>query len=848
MPQSTANIASSQYCEGQSGYTTRRTVAQLYCLRCFMLSCLYFSVIPLARAQGPISLPQGQVGMTYSTSIKTEGGLAPLEWRLAKGELPPGLRFSENGKVEGKPTAAKRDAYSFTVSVSDSSQPRETTMMEFSIVIRAAQLRITGVAQEAATLRIVGVAAVDDPAALPAIAVAPATGASAPSAQQSAQNPCASGQLPFWNRPPKAGEVTLDGCAEIRGIAAVQVGVLPAGSSLTCADPSKYPQNITARLLPGASGATTVEFLANLPSPLVGGQLVCIAEMTSANVVVKTSQPHPVPNALTTSPSACASAKELPTIVGTLVNGQTTLIGCTEAGFTGVEISIDNASPQVACSNLNPNNSAQKSSTYLTNQSPGDSFAQFSAQIGPLKTGQQVCLIEIDKNNSPGKVMSSPSVVKSEPEQTVQTCESTSTAYFPEPPVTGRKVISGCAGQAPGVRVLVYANESKNPCPTIFSDPSQPGLATVIDNVSANVDHKTGIFQAELANALSDNELICAYSVGADQNPPVVVTKWGYEEPNSFMGRTRYYLSTGVELSQDNQQFSNQDLYLGFALDRNWIRGAPDAWLTRLLNSEFSAQLTSIPVAASSTTTTSSTTSQSVSTFITSRKAAVVGGDIYAPLYFRAFKGWFGSQTTAFFAPIIKGGLQTITSGALSASTPAPGTTTATTTINSEGLYYFWGMGIRLGDLKLHRSWNVGPEILSHLDLTFGQWQNFEQCKHASSCTPGADGTVPSSQLYQPWLVALEGQFNVPKTPVIVGFKATKPVFSGAGQGDLRFYFGVKLDIGCIYKSFKGGTTPSFLQCSDDQVPASNTASNSPTSTPAKSNAPTTANGTTKTQ
>ena len=253
-------------------------------------------------------------------------------------------------------------------------------------------------------------------------------------------------------------------------------------------------------------------------------------------------------------------------------------------------------------------------------------------------------------------------------------------------------------------------------------------------------------------------------------------------------------------------------------------------------------------MAASSTTTTNSTTSQSVSTFITSRKAAVVGGDIYAPLYFRAFKGWFGSQTTAFFAPIIKGGLQTITSGALSASTPAPGTTTATTTVNSEGLYYFWGMGMRLGDLKLHRSWNVGPEILSHLDLTFGQWQNFEQCKHASNCTPGADGTVPSSQLYQPWLLALEGQFNVPKTPVIVGFKATKPIFSGGGQGDLRFYFGVKLDVGCIYKSFKGGTTPSFLQCSDDQASSSNTASNSATSTPAKGSAPTSTNGATKTQ
>jgi hypothetical protein len=603
--------------------------------RLVLIWILPFLFIQSSQAQNSISLPPGQQGTPYFKQITTEGGLAPLSWKLAGGELPPGMHVSGDGKVEGKPTAAKRDTYSFTVSVSDSSQPPETATMQFLIVIHAAPLRITGVAQEPTRLKIVGVAAVDDPTATPTV---------------------------------------------------TKTAVAPV-----------IKQNSTTDDAPNAS----------IPS------------------------------------------QTIPSGAGTPAT--------------------DASSPAAPQSPQNP-------------------------------------------------------------------CVSTPTAYFPEPPVTGRKVVSGCAGQARGARVVVYRPEGTNECPASFPDlTTKPWPKGVIDNVPATVDLKTGIFQAELANALSENELICPYSVSADQNPPVVTTKWGYEEPTSFMGRTRYYLSTGVELSQDNQQFSNQDLYLGFALDRNWIRGAPDAWLTILLNSEFSAQLASIPVAASSTTTTNSTTSQSVSTFITSRKAAVVGGDIYVPLYFRAFKGWFGSQTTAFFAPIIKGGLQTITSGALSASTPAPGTTTTTTTVNSEGLYYFWGMGIRLGDLKLHRSWNVGPEILSHLDLTFGQWQNFEQCKHASNCTPGADGTVPSSQLYQPWLLALEGQFNVPKTPVIIGFKATKPMFSGGGQGDLRFYFGVKLDVGCIYKSFKGGTTPSFLQCTDDQPAASDTNS-SGNATPVSSN------------
>ncbi len=181
------------------------------------------------------------------------------------------------------------------------------------------------------------------------------------------------------------------------------------------------------------------------------------------------------------------------------------------------------------------------------------------------------------------------------------------------------------------------------------------------------------------------------------------------------MGRTHYYLSTGIELSEDNQQFSNQDIYLGFLLDRNWLRGSPTARFTGLLNSEFSAQLTSIPFAATGSTSTPSTSAtQSVGTFISSQKAAMISGAVYMQLYTNAFKGWFGTQTTAFVGPIVKGGLQTITSGALSAPAPVPGTTTTTTTVNSGGLYYFWGAGLGLRQLEIaslleHCSGNAKP-------------------------------------------------------------------------------------------------------------------------------------------
>jgi hypothetical protein len=52
----------------------------------------------------------------------------------------------------------------------------------------------------------------------------------------------------------------------------------------------------------------------------------------------------------------------------------------------------------------------------------------------------------------------------------------------------------------------------------------------------------------------------------------------------------------------------------------------------------------------------------------------------------------------------------------------------------------------------------------------------------------------PAGQLYQPLLFALEGQVNVPKTPVEIGFKSITPL-QGGGKGDLRFFFGVKLNV-----------------------------------------------------
>ena len=845
--------------------------SQLSPLSWMLLLFLFFSYVPIATSQDKMALPQGQVGSEYSAQINAEGGMPPLSWRVVSGELPPGLQVSTDGHVVGTPTAGRPGQYVFILTVLDSSEPVQKASMQFSITIKARPLHITGVSQKGPPLKIVAASA-DDPSRLgnapgadkqnldlpakvqssstpagsstgssdaSASSATPAkSGGTGQAASPSQQEPCLTGTFPSLIGALATGGTIVDGCAEAN-VMSVKVGLLLTGSK--CPDPTGYHHPVDARFLAAIAGAAGVEFVATLQNPLKNSEQVCLAEINGTGGVVKASGPFPVRSASAVSQNPCSSVKSLPTILDNLVNGQTTLSGCADDESPAVQISVIGAGSPIQCSEPDAAKFAQKPTLYPTVQGPTDAVAQFGVQLPALKTGQQVCLTEFDKNNAPANSMQSAIVVKAGPTDTI-TCDSSLVAYFPEPPIVGRKVVSGCAGQGPAARVVIYTKDTVDKCPVIFPVPTGALPYGVVDNQLANVDPKTGIFSAEITNPLTDDQLICAYSVTADQKPPVVVTKWGYEDASAPFGRTHYYVTTGVELSQDNQQFSNQDLYLGFSLDRNWIRGRPNSSATAMFNSGFSAQLTSIPVAATSATTTTSTMppAPSVGTFISSRKAAVVSGDLYAPIYFNAFKGWFGTQTTAFFAPIVKGGLQTITSGALSASAPAPGTTTTTTTVNSAGLYYFWEAGLRLGDLKLHRSWNNAPELISHVDLSFGQWENFKQCRKATNCTPLTNNMFPPGQLYQPLLVVLEGRLDVPKTPIEIGFKSITPLH-GAGQGDLRFFFGVKLDVGCIYKTLKGGSTPSFFQCTDDQpaTSASETGSAASTATNASASNPT---------
>ena len=94
------------------------------------------------EAAGALSLPAGRAGLSYEYQLRTEGGLAPLTWRLVGGELPPGISFEPSGKVKGTPSAPRRDSYAFVVEVSDSSQPSQRAEQPCLLRIDAAPLRV----------------------------------------------------------------------------------------------------------------------------------------------------------------------------------------------------------------------------------------------------------------------------------------------------------------------------------------------------------------------------------------------------------------------------------------------------------------------------------------------------------------------------------------------------------------------------------------------------------------------------------------------------------------------------------------------------------------------------------
>lgn len=92
----------------------------------------------LAITTAPGALPDAIVGVPYSFTFQSNGGIAPISWTLASGQLPAGLTLNSNGTLSGTPTAT--GSFTFTIQAGDSSSPSQN--ITINVAIKSASLLV----------------------------------------------------------------------------------------------------------------------------------------------------------------------------------------------------------------------------------------------------------------------------------------------------------------------------------------------------------------------------------------------------------------------------------------------------------------------------------------------------------------------------------------------------------------------------------------------------------------------------------------------------------------------------------------------------------------------------------
>jgi hypothetical protein len=97
------------------------------------------------------SLPDGAMNSSYTTTLISSGGTAPVSWSVTSGSLPAGLVLNaSNGVISGTPSSV--GTVNFSVTATDSSTPQQTSGTALSINVTASPLAITSTTLPSATL------------------------------------------------------------------------------------------------------------------------------------------------------------------------------------------------------------------------------------------------------------------------------------------------------------------------------------------------------------------------------------------------------------------------------------------------------------------------------------------------------------------------------------------------------------------------------------------------------------------------------------------------------------------------------------------------------------------------
>jgi predicted small secreted protein len=92
------------------------------------LQSLSMAIAPPPLLITTTSLPTAALGQTYTLQLQASGGVPPYTWSIIDGALPSYLTLdSPTGLISGTPT--EMGTFSFTVQVTDSSQPQNSARL-----------------------------------------------------------------------------------------------------------------------------------------------------------------------------------------------------------------------------------------------------------------------------------------------------------------------------------------------------------------------------------------------------------------------------------------------------------------------------------------------------------------------------------------------------------------------------------------------------------------------------------------------------------------------------------------------------------------------------------------------
>ncbi|UHQ25056.1 putative Ig domain-containing protein [Lysobacter sp. 5GHs7-4] len=130
-----------------------------------------FSIAPATVVIAPSTLPGGTVGIAYSQSLSSSGGIAPYTYSIVSGNLPIGVAFSSAGAISGTPTTA--GSYTFVVRSTDDAGYNTTQSYTIAIadaVPVAVDDTASTLAQQPVTIAVTG----NDTGVITSIAIASA--------------------------------------------------------------------------------------------------------------------------------------------------------------------------------------------------------------------------------------------------------------------------------------------------------------------------------------------------------------------------------------------------------------------------------------------------------------------------------------------------------------------------------------------------------------------------------------------------------------------------------------------------------------------------------------------------